>query len=152
GTGLPLDGSVANGRIGPEGAIADQSLYRQANFKAVLPEYFETLRTRLIAGHTFTEAENATNQKIAIIDEKIAARLFPHESAVGKRVASRVITPEAELFEVVGVVAHQRHESVAAEGFDGMYFTDGYFGGGAPARWAVRTTGAPAQLAASVRA
>jgi len=149
---LPLDGGVANGRIGPEAAIADQSLYRQADFDAVLPEYFETLGTRLVAGRTFTEADNAGNQKLVIIDEKIAARLFPKESPIGKRVASRVNTPEAELFEVVGVVAHERHETMAADGFDGMYFTDGYFGGGAVGRWAVRTSGDPTLLAGPIRA
>ncbi len=152
GTALPLDGSVANGRIGPETALADESLYRQANFKAILPEFFETMRTRLSAGRTFTDADNASNQKVIIIDEKIAARLFPRGSAVGRRVASRVITPEAELFEVVGVVAHQRHESMAADGFDGMFFTDGYFGGGAVGRWAVHTAGDPTQSAQAVRA
>jgi putative ABC transport system permease protein len=152
GTALPLDGSVANGRIGPEAAIADQSLYRQANAKAILPEYFETLGTRLIAGRTFTDADNASNQKLIIIDEKIASRLFPHESAIGKRVASRVITPEAVLYEVVGVVAHQRHESMAADGFDGMFFSDGYFGPGAVGRWAVRTSGDPALLVQPIRA
>jgi putative ABC transport system permease protein len=152
GTTLPLDGAVANGRIGPERALSDQSLYGQANATAVLPEYFETLRTRLVAGRTFTEADNAGGQKLIIIDEKIASRFFPHESAIGKRVASRVTTPEAELFEVIGVVAHQRHESVAADGFNGMFFSDGYFGGGTVGRWAVRTAGDPTQLAGAVRA
>jgi putative ABC transport system permease protein len=152
GTGVPLDGSVANGRIGTESALADQTLYRQANFKAVLPEFFETLRTRLIAGRTFTDADNATNQKLIVIDDKIAARLFPQGSAVGHRVVSRVTTPEPETFEVIGVVAHQRHESPAADGFDGMYFSDGYFGGGAVQRWIVRTSGDPALIAPAVRA
>jgi predicted permease len=154
GISLPLDGSVANGRIGPEAALADQSLYRQANANGILPEFFETLGTRLVAGRTFTEADTAAAQKLIIIDEKIAQRLFPRESAVGKRVASRIITPEAELYEVVGVVAHQRHESLAVDGFDGMFFTDGYLsgGGGAVGRWAVRTTGDPAQLVSPVRA
>ena len=152
GTSLPLDGSVANGRIGPEAALSDQSLYRQANAKAVLPEFFDALGTRLIAGRTFTDADNAAGQKLIILDEKIASRLFPRESAIGKRVASRVTTPEAELFEVVGVVAHQRHETMAADGFDGMFFTDGYFGGGAAGRWAVRTSGDPAQLVGPLRA
>jgi ABC-type antimicrobial peptide transport system permease subunit len=33
-----------------------------------------------------------------------------------------------------------------------MFFTDGYFGGGAAGRWAIRASGDPAQLAAPVRA
>jgi putative ABC transport system permease protein len=152
GTALPLDGSVANGRIGPEGAVADQTLYRQANFKAVLPEYFETLQTRLIAGRTFTDADSVPNRKLIVIDEKVAVRLFPNGNAIGQRVASRVTTPEAELFEVVGVVAHQRHESTAVDGLDSIFFTDGYFGGGVVGRWAVRTSGEPAQMGPIIRA
>jgi putative ABC transport system permease protein len=38
------------------------------------------------------------------------------------------------------------------DGFEGMYFSDGYFGGGAVGRWIVRTSGDPALLAPSVRA
>src|SRR5262249_20373123 len=41
-------------------------------------------------------------------------------------------------FEIIGVVGHQRHASLAADGQDGMFFTDGYFGGGAVGSWAVR--------------
>ena len=152
GTGLPLDASLANGRWGTEAALADPSLYRQADVKAILPEYFETLRTPLLAGRTFTEADNATNAKLIIIDDHLAAKAFPNQSAIGKRIVSRVITPEPEVFEVVGVMSHQRHAALEVDGPDGMFFTDGYFGGGAIARWAVRADGDPARLIPSVRA
>jgi putative ABC transport system permease protein len=151
-TGLPLDASLANGRWGTEAALADPSLYKQADVKAILPGYFETLRTPLLAGRTFTEADNATNAKLIIIDDHLAAKAFPNQAAVGQRIVSRVITPEAEVFEVVGVVSHQRHAALEVDGLDGMFFTDGYFGGGAIARWAVRADGDPARLIPSVRA
>ena len=152
GTGLPLDGSLANGRWGTEAALADPSLYKQADFKAILPEYFETLQTHVIAGRTFTEADNATNAKLIIIDDHLAAKAFPNQTAIGKRLVSRVITPDPEVFEVVGVVSHQRHAALGVDGPDGMFFTDGYFGGGAIARWAVRTDGDPTRLVSAVRA
>src|SRR5438094_1355599 len=110
---LPLDGQVANARWGPEAAKADPSLYRQADVKFILPDYFETLRTRLIQGRTFTEADNAAKDaKLIIIDDHLAARAVPNQSAVGKRLLARIITADAEPVEVIGVGAHKRHASL----------------------------------------
>src|SRR5439155_5467573 len=150
--GLPLDGTLFNGRWGREAALSDPSLYKQADFKAVLPNYFETLETPLVAGRTFTEADNATANKLIIIDERVAAKAFPNESPIGKRLVSRVTTPEPEVFEIVGVVGHQRHASLAADGPEAVFFTDGYFGGGAVGSWALRVDGDPSRLISPVRA
>ena len=59
-TSLPLDGTLANARYGREAALSDPSLYKQADVKAVLSNYFETLATPLIAGRTFTDADVGT--------------------------------------------------------------------------------------------
>jgi putative ABC transport system permease protein len=154
---LPLDGSLVNGRWGTAAAQTDPSAFRQANFHIITPGYFETLRTRLIAGRTFTEADNHVDPdsgtpKLIVIDELVAARAFPNQSAVGQRLLSRIATPEAEWFEVIGVVAHQRHASLAEDGPEAIYFADGYLGHATASRWAVRTTGNPAQIATAVRA
>jgi putative ABC transport system permease protein len=150
---LPLDGQLANARWGPEAAKADPSLYRQADVKFILPDYFETLRTRLIQGRTFTDADNAaTDAKIIIIDDHLAAKAFPNQPAVGMRILARIRTTDAEPFEVIGVVAHQRHASLAVDGPDAMFFADGYVGPGAANGWIVRTDGDPSGLAAAIRA
>ena len=151
-TGLPLDGTVANARWGREAALSDPSLYKQADFKALAPNYFETLETPLIAGRTFTDADTATNNKVIIIDERVAAKAFPDESPIGKRLVARVTTPEPEVFEIIGVVGHQRNASLAVDGPEAMFFTDGYFGGGAVGSWALRVDGDPARLVGPVRA
>jgi putative ABC transport system permease protein len=87
-----------------------------------------------------------------VIDQTLAAKAFPRGSAIGKRILVRVQTPEPEWVEVIGVVAHQRNTSLADPGREQVYFTDGFVGHGAVARWAIRTTGDPAKYAASVRA
>jgi putative ABC transport system permease protein len=154
---MPLDGLFFNGRWGTEAALADATQFRQANIHIIMPGYFETLRTRLIAGRSFTEADNdvdqRTNQpKQLVIDDMVAARAFPNASAVGKRLVVRITTPEPEVFEVIGVVAHQRHSSLAVPGRESIYFADGYLGHGAASRWAVRTSGDPNLIAPAVRA
>jgi putative ABC transport system permease protein len=100
---LPLDGQLANARWGTETAASDPSKYRQANVHIVLPGYFETLHTRLLAGRLFTDADNAIDQKTdlprqIIIDDSLAALAFRGESAIGKRLLMRITTPEAERY------------------------------------------------------
>jgi putative ABC transport system permease protein len=154
---LPLDGQLTNARWGTEGALSDPAKFRQANVHAVLPGYFETLRTRLIAGRSFTEADDAVDQKTdlprqIIIDDNLAALAFRGEPAVGKRLLLRITTPEAEWYEVIGVVAHQRHSSLASPGPEAVFIPDGHFGHGFASRWAVRTNGDPNHIISAVRA
>jgi hypothetical protein len=149
---MPLDGSVANVRWGTEEAATDASKFQQAQVHIVLPGYFEAMRTKLIAGRAFTEADNRDSAMVVIVDRKLAAKAFPGQSAVGKRLFIRSRGQQAEWLEVIGVVDHQRHESLATDGREGTYFTDGFFGHGAAGAWALRTTGNPARLAPAVRA
>ena len=156
-TPLPLDGLLIAGRWGTEAAVTDPSTFRQANFHAVLPGYFETLRTRLVAGRTFTDADNNIDQQTdlprqIVIDEDLAAGAFRGEPAVGRRLLLRITTPEPEWYEVIGVVAHQRHSSLAVPGPEAVFVPDGHFGHGFAGRWAVRTSGDPQLAAQAVRA
>ena len=81
--------------------------------------------------------------KVIIIDDLMAAQLFPNGNAVGQRMLARVTTPEPDTFEIIGVVKHQRHTTMMSDGEEGMFFTDGYSQFGAAFRWAVRTSGDP---------
>jgi putative ABC transport system permease protein len=156
-TPLPLDGTLINGRWGTEIAATDPSKFRQANFHGVLPGYFETLHTRLIAGRFFTDADNNIDQatdmpRQIIIDENLAALAFRGEPAVGKRLLLRITTPEAEWYEIIGVVGHQRHSSLATAGPEAIFVLNGHFGHAFAVRWAVRTSGDPSQIVAAARA
>jgi len=106
----------------------------------------------LLAGRTFTEADNAPDRNLVVVDQFLAAKAFPHESAIGKRILIRIRTPEPEWVQIIGVVAHQRDSSLAEAGREQIYFTDGFVGHGTASRWAVRTSGDPAKLAGAVRA
>ena len=58
-TPLPLDGGNQNIPWATEAAGAsDPSAFRQANFFVVRPNFFETLKTPLVAGRTFTDDDN----------------------------------------------------------------------------------------------
>ena len=104
---VPLGGGYSNIRWGKEDALSDPSKYQAVDPQIVLPGYFETIHTPLLAGRTFTDADNAPNRNVAIIDQLLAAKAFPNESAIGKRILIRIRTPEPEWVEIIGVVNHQ---------------------------------------------
>ena len=147
---LPLEIRPFNGRWGTNAALGDPTKYRQGQFHSVLPGYFETMKTRLIAGRTFTAADDVPGTKTIVIDEAVAAMAFPNESAIGKHLLARVSTPEPETFEVIGVVKHQRHTTLVGEEKESIFFSSAAQRLGVGA-WIVRTSGDPVGLAASVR-
>jgi putative ABC transport system permease protein len=99
----------------------------------------------------FTDEDNRPASRSIVIDRVLAAKTFPGQSAVGRTLLARLRTPEPERFQVIGVVEHQRHGSLARDGREAIYVADGYMSFGAANRWAVRTSGDPMALAASVR-
>jgi putative ABC transport system permease protein len=148
---LPLAGGFSPVRWGGAEAQEDPSKFQAADLQIVLPGYFEAMRTPLLAGRTFTEDDNAPNHNQIIVDQALAARAFPHESAVGKRILYRVNTPEAQWGDIIGVVAHQRDVSLTEPGREQLYITDGYVNHNAATFWALRTDGDPARIAGTVR-
>ncbi len=148
---FPLGGDFSTIRWGLEDALADPSKFQAVDWQVVRPGYFDTMRTPLVAGRTFTEADNNPTRNLVVIDTELAAKAFPNEPSVGKRILIRIRTPEPEWVEIIGVVRHQRVTSLADPGREQIYFADGFLGFGAN-RWAVRTDGDPAPIAGAVRA
>src|SRR5215510_101145 len=148
---LPLAGGFSPVRWGGAEAQNDPGKFQAADLQIVLPGYFEAMGTKLLAGRTFTEDDSAPDRNFLIIDQALAAKAFPNESAVGKRILFRVRTPEAQWGEIIGVVAHQRNTSLVEAGREQLYVTDGYVNHGAASWWALRTDGEPTALAGPVR-
>ncbi len=148
---LPLAGGFSPVRWGGAEAQGDPSKFQAADLQIVLPGYFEAMGTTLLAGRTFTQDDSSPDRNLIIVDQALAAKAFPNESAVGKKILYRVRTPEAQWGEIIGVVAHQRNTSLIEPGREQLYITDGYVNHGAASWWALRTDGDPAQLANSVR-
>jgi putative ABC transport system permease protein len=151
-TPFPLAGGYTPIRWGKGEALSDPSKFQAADFQIVMPGYFETTHTPLLAGRTFTDADNVPDRRLIIIDDFLAKKAFPGESAVGKRILIRLKTPEPEWMEIVGVVGHVRQTSLVVPGREQLYFTDGYGGPGAVNSWALRVARNPTGYASQVRA
>jgi putative ABC transport system permease protein len=71
----------------------------------VSPGFFQTLRIPLLQGRDFNESDRQESQAVIVIDETLARRHWPNESAVGKR----LIVSDDRPREVVGVVGAVRN-------------------------------------------
>lgn len=149
---FPLAGGFSPIRWGTEEALSDPGKFQAVDFEIVLPGYFESMRTPLVAGRTFTAADNVAGRNLVVVDQQLADKAFPHQSAVGKRILIRLRTPEAEWVEIIGVVAHQRDESLVDRGREQVYFADAFLGSGVVRQWAIRTGGEAAKYGSDIRA
>lgn len=66
---------------------ADEATALFADHRAVSPGYFETVGGRLVEGHLFTKDDDERRDPVAIVDDQLARRMWPGDTAIGKRIA-----------------------------------------------------------------
>lgn len=92
----------------PEGAPEPKpGQLPSAEMAVVTPNYFQTLKTPLLHGRTFETRDTKNSTPVLIVDQLMADRYFPGQSAIGKRL--RMSTGEKGALEyrtIVGVVPH----------------------------------------------
>lgn len=102
------------------------------NLDAVAPNYFRTLKIPIVAGRDFSEADRGGSPNVVIVSRRLAETMWPHEDAIGKRIAyPRWGGPRRAPFEVIGEAADVKHRSLAGEFPLMLYvplFIDGYNG------------------------
>jgi putative ABC transport system permease protein len=116
---LPLDANYANWYDGyyKEGAPPEDRNTNLADDRSILPGYFQTIGATLISGRDFTEADDAAHQHVAIVDDELAAREWPGQSALGKKInisdsPKGFYEFERDWVVVVGVVRHVQYHSL----------------------------------------
>ena len=92
-----------------------------AVYRVVLPGYFESMGIRRLQGRDLRDSDLAGMPNVAVINQAMADRRWPGESAVGKRIRlpgpSRVQAP----IEIVGVVADVRQSGWTDAPADEVY-------------------------------
>ncbi len=78
---------------------------------SVTPGYFEAMATRLVRGRYFETSDRADTMRVAIVDERLAARLWPNEDAIGKA----AYRGEAGPYTIVGIVREVRFEGLGEQ-------------------------------------
>jgi putative ABC transport system permease protein len=117
---LPLSGAARFVFFCPEGT-ACQGIGKDPiiALRQVSPAYFESVRTPLLRGRTFTESDIAGASPVAIINQTTASRYWPGQDAIGKRLAN---SRDMVQREIVGVVADVKFNTLNAANSEEMYF------------------------------
>jgi len=80
-----LSGDTSGSNITAEGGPEVPEDQQTVNFLATGPAYFSTFGVPLLAGREFTEADNATAPKVAVVSESMAKRFLPGRNPIGMK-------------------------------------------------------------------
>lgn len=108
--------------VEPEtGAGRDQDQSTFAEFAAVTPGFFKTLRIPLLAGRDFSTRDDADSRPVLIVNQRLAERFWPGEEAVGKRLLATIWGTEPVAHDVIGVVGNVLQRNLDEEGGPAVY-------------------------------
>lgn len=112
-TDIPLYGGSSTGFDvdGRPAALPGQRA--MTDYRIISPDYFTAMAMRLVKGRAFAPFDNEAAPGVVIINETLAARFFPGEDPIGKRLD--MSGAPKDLREIVGVVADVRNYGVDAE-------------------------------------
>ncbi|MBI4501724.1 MAG: ABC transporter permease [Gemmatimonadetes bacterium] len=154
---LPLSERSWERGIWPEGVPPIPGTGQSVLYSIVSPEYFQTLGVSIVQGRAFDETDRPGAPAVAIIDETMAARFWPGENAVGKRVTFEMTagTHEGDPIyrTVIGVAKNVRHYELASPSRIQVYvpWTQILAGGRPELALTAKTTARPAALIPTMR-
>jgi putative ABC transport system permease protein len=84
------------------------------NLESVHPNYFAALQIPIARGRAFTAADREGTPAVAVVSEDAAARLWPGQNPVGRRLKFGRADSPAGWMTVVGVAAGTRYRTLTA--------------------------------------
>jgi predicted permease len=121
--GVGLTDTPPLGRNRGWGIRAKGVVYEKGQAPGAFPRmvdsrYLEVMRIPLLSGRHFTAHDDGQSTRVVIINETAAKTLFPGQDAIGRSVL--ISGPDVD-WQVIGVVADVRHQSLEAESGLEMY-------------------------------
>jgi predicted permease len=118
----------------------------------VTDDYFSTMRIAMVQGRRFNASDAGNGAPVMVINTSLAKRIFPNESAIGKRLVVDFGKPVTA--EIVGIAADVRVYGQATDAPDIMYFSNRQPGvgfGTSVMNLVARVRGDPTNYVAQVR-
>jgi putative ABC transport system permease protein len=151
-TQLPLGGNMdMYGVRAQDKPLPNPELAPNGDRYIVSPDYMQTMRIPLLKGRAFTEADDRDSvPAVVIVSAALAAKLWPGENALGKRVQMGGF--DSPWREVVGIAGNVKHHGLDESVTQQFYVPDHQW------PWSdnemllvARTRGDPAAIAPAVR-
>ena len=84
--------------------------------------YFAAFGLPVLSGRTFTPQDNERAPKVAVINETMARRFFPTESAIGRHFGFGHDPTHSGDYEIIGIVKNAKYESLRERPHAAAYF------------------------------
>ena len=115
-TQQPLSGNAGNDPFAIEGRRLDPANLTTAGWQLVGPNYLQTLGVPLVKGRDFTAEDTAHGAApVAIINQKMAARFWPNEDPIGRRITLGLPRPENPWVTIVGIAKDMPHRALDSQ-------------------------------------
>jgi len=95
--------------------------HNEVNARDVSASYIPTLKAQLLRGHLFTDAQDGTKPKVAIINQTLARMYYPNQDPIGQRFGNSVLDPKS-LKEIIGVVDDIKEGPLDSEIWPAVYY------------------------------
>ena len=116
GTNQPLSGSARSDPFAIEGQKLDPTNLTSAGWQLVGANYLKTLGIPIVKGRDFTVEDMQTGATpVAVINERMAARYWPHEDPVGRRITLGLPRHDNPWITIVGVAKDVPHGAVDSQ-------------------------------------
>ena len=158
----PLGGSRWNSDVSVEGYQRRPDEEPWVDFNEVSPRFFDTLGIPIILGRDFTVQDSPATSPdtpdkkmgppppVAIINEAMAKKYFPHRSPIGMRFSDGDTFKMEESYEIVGVVKDANYFGLRESVTSMVYLPDWRTGAGSRTL-CVRSATPPDRLIPSIR-
>ena len=131
----------------PEGYEGPQEQLINVDWSIVSADYFQTMKVPLIEGRTFTRDEDEQGKRVLVVDETLARRFWPNQSAIGKHISYG----DPNWHEIIGVVKQVGIYGSDAKPLIKIYTPFGPFAAQRNSRLSIRSsTNDPEALTAAV--
>jgi len=120
---LPLSGSNMVTDFDNEEHPLPEGQRPGAPVRIIGTDYFKTMGIPLKKGRVFDQTVQLDSQPVVIVNERFAAKFFPGQDVVGKRIIpgfSADDNPE-KIREIIGVVGNVKHQALKNEDSPEMY-------------------------------
>ena len=84
-------------------------------------DFFKVLQARLIAGRFYTEADDSSKPRVAVINQALAKQFFQGEDPVGRTIGDAELSPKS-LARVIGVVNDVREGDLVEPLVPAVYY------------------------------
>jgi predicted permease len=82
-------------------------------FNNIDPSYLNTMRVPLLRGREFTDSDNETAPPVAIVNQYMADKFWPHQDPIGRRFSFRPADGAAKTVQIVGVTGNGKYIFIA---------------------------------------